>query len=218
MEKVMSKTITTAIIIDILKDAAAGWGKHSEELRQLDSITGDGDLGVTVELASKAMTDYLDNPGEEDIGKLIMKCGMQINKSSPSTFGTLLASAFMDAGKTIVGRNEIEVKDLAFVGQGAIDGVKKRGKAEIGDKTMLDALVPAVEAYKQAIANNTDYKVAIGQTTEAAKKGMEATKSMKAKYSRASYRPDGGIGIQDAGATATYYLIEAFARSLIKRT
>jgi phosphoenolpyruvate---glycerone phosphotransferase subunit DhaL len=215
MEKVMSNTITTTTIIDILKDAAAGWGQHSEELRQMDSITGDGDLGVTVELASKAMTDYLNNPGEEDIGKLIMKCGMQINKSSPSTFGTLLASAFMDAGKTVVGRKEIEVKDLALVGQGAIDGVKKRGKAEIGDKTMLDALVPAVEAYKQAIANNIDYKVAIEKAIEAAKKGMEATKNMKAKYSRASYRPDGGIGIQDAGATATYYLIESFARSLI---
>jgi phosphoenolpyruvate---glycerone phosphotransferase subunit DhaL len=213
----MSRVISTAALVDILKDAAVGWGRHSEELRQLDSITGDGDLGVTVELASKAMTDYLNNPGEEDIGKLIMKCGMQINKSSPSTFGTLLASAFMEAGKTVLGKKEIEIKDLALFGQGAIDGLKKRGKAEVGDKTMLDSLVPAVEAYKKAIAANTDYKVAIGSAIEAAKKGMEATKNMKAKYSRASYRLDGGIGVQDAGATATYYLIESFARSLITR-
>jgi phosphoenolpyruvate---glycerone phosphotransferase subunit DhaL len=214
----MSKIITTATLIDILKDTAVGWGRHSEELRQLDSITGDGDLGVTVELASKAMTDYLNNPAEEDIGKLIMKCGMQINKSSPSTFGTLLASAFMEAGKIILGRKEIEIKDLTLVGQGAIDGLKKRGKAEVGDKTMLDSLVPAVEAFKRAIGSGTDDNTTIGQAIEAAKKGMEATKNMKAKYSRASYRPDGGIGVQDAGATATYYLIEAFTQSLIKRT
>ena len=214
----MSRAISTAALVDILKDAAVGWGRHSEELRQLDSITGDGDLGVTVELASKAMTDYLNNPGEEDIGKLLMKCGMQINKSSPSTFGTLLASAFMEAGKTVLGKKEIEIKDLTLVGQGAVDGLKKRGKAEVGDKTMLDSLVPAVEAYKKAIAANTDYKVAIDSVIEAAKKGMEATKNMKAKYSRASYRPDGGIGVQDAGATATYYLIESFARSLMTRT
>ena len=71
-----------------------------------------------MELASKAMTDYLNNPGEEDIGKLIMKCGMQINKSSPSTFGTLLASAFMEAGKTVLGRKEIEIKDLVRRGTG----------------------------------------------------------------------------------------------------
>ena len=213
----MSRVINAVTLIAVLKETATRWSRFIDELRRLDSITGDGDLGVTVELASKAMTDYLNNPGEEDIGKLIMKCGVQINKSSPSTFGTLLASAFMDAGKTIVGRNEIEVKDLAIVGQGAIDGIKKRGKAEVGDKTMLDSLVPAVEAYKQAVANNIDYKITIKKASEAAKKGMEATKNMKAKYSRASYRPDGGIGIQDAGATATYYLIESFARSLIAR-
>jgi len=217
MEAFMSRAINAVTLIAVLKETAIGWNRFTDELRRLDSITGDGDLGVTVDLASKAMTDYLNNPGEEDIGKLIMKCGLQINKSSPSTFGTLLASAFMEAGKTVLGRKEIEFKDLVLVGQGAIDGVKKRGKAEVGDKTMLDSLVPAVEAYKQAVANNIDYKVAIEKATEAAKKGMEATKNMKAKYSRASYRPDGGIGIQDAGATATYYLIESFARSLITR-
>ena len=128
----MSKIFTTVSFADILKNTATGWSQHREELRQLDSITGDGDLGVTVELASKAMTDYLNNPGEEDIGKLIMKCGMQINKSSPSTFGTLLASAFMEAGKTVLGRKEIEIKDLARVGQGAIVacscGVSRRAR------------------------------------------------------------------------------------------
>jgi dihydroxyacetone kinase-like protein len=217
MEAFMSRAINAVTLIAVLKETAIGWSRFTDELRRLDSITGDGDLGVTVELASKAMTDYLNNPGEEDIGKLIMKCGLQINKSSPSTFGTLLASAFMEAGKTVLGRKDIEFQDLVLVGQGAIDGVKKRGKAEVGDKTMLDSLVPAVEAYKQAVTNNIDYKVAIEKATEAAKKGMEATKNMKAKYSRASYRPDGGIGVQDAGATATYYLIESFARSLITR-
>jgi dihydroxyacetone kinase-like protein len=217
MEAFMSRAINAVTLIAVLKETAIGWSRFTDELRRLDSITGDGDLGVTVELASKAMTDYLNNPGEEDIGKLIMKCGLQINKSSPSTFGTLLASAFMEAGKTVLGRKDIEFQDLVLVGQGAIDGVKKRGKAEVGDKTMLDSLVPAVEAYKQAVTNNIDYKVAIEKATEAAKKGMEATKNMKAKYSRASYRPDGGIGVQDAGATATYYLIESFSRSLITR-
>jgi dihydroxyacetone kinase-like protein len=183
----------------------------------LDSITGDGDLGVTVEFASKAMTDYLNNPGEEDIGKLIMKTGMQINKASPSTFGTLLSSAFMEAGKTMAGRKDIDIKDLALIGQGAVDGIQKRGKANAGDKTLLDSLIPAVEAYKTGIAAGTDYKTILAKATEAARKGMEATKNMKAKFSRASYRPDGGIGIQDAGATAVYYLIESFAQSITKR-
>ena len=213
----MSPVINTAILADILKDTATGWSRNSDELRRLDSIAGDGDLGVTVELAGKAMTDYLTNLGEEDIGKLLMKCGMQINKASPSTFGTLLASAFMEAGKTVLGRKEITVDDLAILGKAAIEGVKKRGKAEVGDKTMLDALVPAVVAFEQAIAGGTDIKMALEIATKAAKSGAEATVNMKAKYSRASYRQDGAIGLQDAGATATYFLIESFAKCLSTR-
>jgi dihydroxyacetone kinase len=213
----MSRAINTATLIDILKDTAVGWSRNSDELRRLDSIAGDGDLGVTVELASKAMTDYLTNPGEEDIGKLLMKSGMQINKASPSTFGTLLASAFMEAGKVVLGRKEITVDDLVILGKGAVEGVQKRGKAEVGDKTMLDALVPAVKAFEQALAKGTNAKIALEVTIKAAKAGAEATVNMKAKYSRASYRQDGAIGLQDAGATATYFLIEAFANSLMAR-
>ncbi len=210
----MSLVINTATLIDILKDTATGWSRNSDELRRLDSIAGDGDLGVTVELASKAMADYMANPNEEDIGKLLMRCGMQINKASPSTFGTLLASAFMEAGKAVLGRKEIAVNDLVLLGKGAVEGVKKRGKAEVGDKTMLDALVPAVEAFEQALAKGTDIRMALELTMKAAKAGAEATVNMKAKYSRASYRQDGAIGLQDAGATATYFLIEAFVKSL----
>ncbi len=212
----MNKTINTATLIAILKDTAADWSRHSDELRQLDAIIGDGDMGVTVELGSKAMVDYLTNPGEEDIGKLLMKCGMQINKASPSTFGTLLASAFMEAGKTVLGWKEIQVKDLVLVGRGAVDGVKKRGKAEVGDKTMVDALVPAVDAFfQQTLSKDADSTAAIEAAIAAAKAGTETTVKMKAKYSRASYRPDGGVGVQDAGATAMYYLIQSFGRSLI---
>jgi phosphoenolpyruvate---glycerone phosphotransferase subunit DhaL len=215
MEALVSQRLSTATLIPILKEAASAWSCHRDEIQQLDAIIGDGDMGVTVELASKAMADYLANPGEEDIGKLLMKCGMQINKSSPSTFGTLLASAFMDAGKAVLGRKEIQVKDLLLVGRGAVDGVKKRGKAEIGDKTMIDALVPAVEAFQQALANGIDQKTAIEAAIQGARVGMEATIKMRAKYSRASYRKDGGVGVQDAGATAMYYLIESFGHSLI---
>ena len=213
----MSPAIKTTALIDILKETADGWGRHGDELRKLDSIAGDGDLGVTVEFASKAMTEFLSNPSEEDIGKLLMKCGMQINKASPSTFGTLLASAFMEGGKAVVGKKEIEFKDMLIVGRGAIDGIKKRGKAEVGDKTILDSLVPAVDAFQEGLAKGTANKTILESVTKAAKSGAEATMKMKAKFSRASYRPDGGIGLQDAGATAIYYLVESFAQSMMTR-
>ena len=213
----MSRVINTATLIDILKETASGWSRHHDELTQLDSVAGDGDLGVTVELAGKSMVDYLANPGEDDIGKILMKCGMQINKASPSTFGTLLASAFMEAGKAVLGHKEIQFKDLLPLGRSAVEGVKKRGKAEVGDKTILDALVPAVEAFGEGLAKEKDSNIILADVVKAAKSGAEATKQMKAKYSRASYRQDGAIGLQDAGATAIYYLIESFVQSLTTR-
>jgi dihydroxyacetone kinase-like protein len=213
----MSRVINTATLIDILKETASGWSHHHDELTRLDSVAGDGDLGVTVELAGKSMVDYLANPGEDDIGKILMKCGMQINKASPSTFGTLLASAFMEAGKAVLGHKEIQFKDLLPLGRSAVEGVKKRGKAEVGDKTILDALVPAVEAFGEGLAKEKDSNIILADVVKAAKSGAEATIQMKAKYSRASYRQDGAIGLQDAGATAIYYLIESFAQSLSTR-
>jgi dihydroxyacetone kinase-like protein len=213
----MSRVINTATLIDILKETASGWSRHHDELTRLDSVAGDGDLGVTVELAGKSMVDYLANPGEDDIGKILMKCGMQINKASPSTFGTLLASAFMEAGKAVLGHKEIQFKDLLPLGRSAVEGVKKRGKAEVGDKTILDALVPAVEAFGEGLAKEKDSNIILADVVKAAKSGAEATKQMKAKYSRASYRQDGAIGLQDAGATAIYYLMESFVQSLTTR-
>jgi dihydroxyacetone kinase-like protein len=206
----MSKTLNSANLKTVLKETAVEWRTHSDTLQQLDSILGDGDIGVTVDLGGKAIIECVASLSDDDIGKILMKCGMSVNKASPSTFGTLLASAFMEAGKGLTGKKEIDAKDIALAGQGAVDGIKKRGNAVVGEKTMLDSLVPAVEAYKQALANN-----AVGAATAAAKKGMEDTKNMKAKHSRASYRPDGGIGVQDAGATAMYYLIEAFGKNLV---
>ena len=169
----MSRVINAATLVDILKETSLDWSRHHDELRQLDSVAGDGDLGVTVELAGKAIVDYLSNPGEEDIGKLLMKCGMQINKVSPSTFGTLLASAFMEAGKAVLGRKEIEFKDMLLLGKGAIEGVKKRGKAEVGDKTMLDALVPAVEAFGEGLAAGHDNRLVLEAVVKAAKAGQK---------------------------------------------
>jgi phosphoenolpyruvate---glycerone phosphotransferase subunit DhaL len=214
MEAFMNEVIDAATLITILQEAAAAWSLHSDEIGRLDAVVGDGDMGITVELGCKAMTDCLANLAEEDIGKLLMKCGMQINKASPSTFGTLLASGFMEAGKAVLGRKEIGVKDLSLLGQGVINGIKKRGRAEVGEKTMIDSLVPAVEAFGQALTTGAETKTAVRVAIRAAKAGMEATVHMKAKYSRASYRQDGGIGVQDAGATAMYYLIATFGLSL----
>lgn len=208
----MEPTFDTSGIISILKEALAEMITHSDEMRKLDAVLGDGDMGVTIELGCRAVTEYLDSATEDDIGKLLTKCGFQFNKASPSTFGTLLSAAFIEAGKACLGRKEIGIEALSLIGQSAVDGIKKRGKSEIGEKTMLDSLVPAVDAFKNALESGDDPKLAVDLAIKAAEKGMKATTGMKAKHSRASWRPEGGFGVQDAGATAMYYLIEALGR------
>jgi len=209
--------LTAINIVSILKEVAADLESHSEELRQLDAIIGDGDLGVTVELGSKALREYLASPDEGNIGQLLAKCGLQFNKASPSTFGTLLASAFMGAGKVAMEKEKIEIEDLGPIGDSAVDGIKKRGKAEVGDKTMLDCLVPAVEAFKKELAGGMNPEVALKAAVTAAEEGMKATIPMMSKHGRASWHGENSVGVQDAGATAMYHIIESFVRHLTSR-
>ena len=209
--------LTCSDIVAILQKVAIDMTEHIGELRDLDAASGDGDLGVTVELSSKAMTTYLNGPDETDTGKMLAKLGMNTNQISPSTFGTLLASAFLSAGKAVQGKPEITTDDLVLMGLGAIDGIKKRGKAEVGDKTMLDSLVPAVKTFKEGIDEKTDICGALKAAVLAAEAGTLATENMRAKFGRAAYRQDGCLGIRDAGAAAMYFLITSFSIHLTAR-
>ncbi|MDD5039338.1 MAG: dihydroxyacetone kinase subunit L [Dehalococcoidales bacterium] len=201
-------------IVLILIKVSADMKMHIDELRELDAVIGDGDLGVTFGLAAEAIASYLAALDETDTGKMLAKCGMNINRTNPSTFGTLLASAFLGAGKAVQNKPEITANDLILMGNGAIDGIKKRGKAEIGDKTILDSLVPSVEAFQRNFAEKGDIAEAMKSAVLAAEAGMQTTANMRARVGRGSYRQDGTMGIRDGGATAMYFLIESFARHL----
>jgi dihydroxyacetone kinase-like protein len=187
---------------------------RSEELRQLDAAIGDGDLGITTQLGSQAIRQFLGSSTETDVGQLLARCGMSINKASPSTFGTLLASAFVAAGKAVKGKERVGTDDLVRMGEAAIDGIKKRGHAEVGDKTILDCLVPAVDKLKAEVESNSDLASALQAAVEAADKGLQSTVNMVSKHGRASWHRENTIGVQDAGATAMYYMIESFVRCL----
>lgn len=207
--------IDTAHIITILQKVASDLKSHAEELRQLDAKLGDGDLGVTIELSSQAMSEYLKSSNEKDIGKLLVQCGMNINKVSPSTFGTIIASAFMGGGRAMMGKTRISIEDLVLIGEAAVENIKKRGKAEVGDKTVIDTLIPALETLKRENARGADTQAALEASIKAARDGMEATVNMKAKFGRAQWFHESSIGVQDGGATAMYYMMKSFTENLI---
>jgi phosphoenolpyruvate---glycerone phosphotransferase subunit DhaL len=219
MEAIMPKlTLNSKEIASLLKQMAVDIKSRVEELRELDSVIGDGDMGITIELAANAIKSFFENPIADDVGEMLMKCGLSINKVSPSTFGTLLAAGFMGAGRVVSKKTAIDIQDLIKMGNEAISNIKSRGKAEVGDKTMLDSLVPAFDAFKGQMLIGAEINLAVKAAVTAAEAGMQATVGMRAKHGRAQWHQEGSVGVQDAGATAVYYMIESFARHLAEYT
>ena len=195
----------------MLGHVAAALEAHSEEIRELDARVGDGDLGVTVNLIGKTLLVFSESTNETDVGRLLMQCGMAVKKSNPSTFGTLLASAFMGAGKAVAGKTSVGLGDWVAMGQGGVDSIQSRGKASVGDKTLLDSLVPAVEALEAEARKGSGEQVAVRAALQAAEEGMRATTIMVAKCGRARAFQERSVGVQDGGATAMFYVIKGFA-------
>ena len=124
---------------------------QQETLTRLDQAMGDGDLGITATKMASALRDYLKTDPGDDLGKWILGAGMAINKAASSTMGTLLATALMRAGKEARGMAELTPQVLAAMLTAADQGVMERGKAKLGDKTLVDALHPAAEAFATAV-------------------------------------------------------------------
>ena len=204
-------SLDNTALAGLLRAVAAGLEGHTEEIRELDARVGDGDLGVTVGLMAQALRDFAGSNQETDIGRLLMQCGLAVNRANPSTFGTIIASGFMGGGKALAGRTSVGLDDWVVIGEAAIESMQSRGKASLGDKTLLDALVPAVAALERERDAGSDEKTAVQAAVKACQEGMEATVAMVAKCGKARVFQEKSVGVQDGGATAMYYMLKAAA-------
>lgn len=204
--------LTAEDLLYCLEQMANDLEKQKETLRELDARIGDGDLGVTIELGFRSLREGLPALKGADCGAVLARSGMNFMKAASSTFGILLASCFMGAGKAVTGQKALSLAELAKAAEGAEQGVRTRGKAELGDKTMLDALAPAVQALKQAAQEGKPFPQALDALAKAAEDGMKATIPLKSKHGRAAWQGDKTVGVQDAGATAVAMMAESFAK------
>ena len=188
---------------------------NKDLLTDLDREIGDADHGVNMARGFSAVEEKVPKD-EADIGVLLRKTGMTLLSTVGGASGPLFGTAFMEAGKAAAGKTELEPQDLAAMFDAAIAGIQKRGKAELGEKTMLDALVPAAEKYKEMIAGGADMAAALDAAVEEAHKGVEYTKTIRATKGRASYLGDRSIGHQDPGATSVTLILETI-RDFAKR-
>ena len=205
----MSRTLD-----DVLAWLHAYADKIAEEkqyLTKLDSAIGDADHGVNMNRGFQAAMEALDDETPASIDKALNTVAMTLISKTGGASGPLYGTFFMRAGSAVKGKETIDVSDWASMVDAGLQGVIQRGKAEVGDKTMVDALTPAVEALQQAADNGDDWDAALTAAAEAARDGMEATIPLIAKKGRASYLGERSKGHQDPGATSSYYLMETAA-------
>ncbi|MGB9752413.1 MAG: dihydroxyacetone kinase subunit L [Roseiflexus castenholzii] len=182
---------------------------NREYLTQLDSSIGDADHGVNMDRGFKAVLGKLPTVADKDIGTILKSVGMTLVQTVGGASGPLYGTFFLQAGAATANKMELSLADWSVAVEGAINGLMARGKANVGDKTMVDALVPALHALKQAIADSVDDHEALRQSVAAAEQGMKNTIPLVAKKGRASYLAERSAGHQDPGATSSYLMFKA---------
>lgn len=184
---------------------------EKEYLTELDNEIGDGDYGINLARGFEAVEKKLPSLADGDIGALLKGVGMQLVSTVGGASGPLYGTAFMKAGMACKGLTEIDGPAFVKAMEAAVDGIKMRGKATEGEKTMLDALCPALKVLQDDVTAGKSLKEALQDAAQAAEKGVEYTKTIIATKGRASYLGERSLGHQDPGATSSLYLLQVLA-------
>lgn len=201
-------------IYDCLKAIGDKIIENKDFLTDLDREIGDADHGVNMARGFQSVIEKV-SPDDPDIGACLKKTGMTLLSTVGGASGPLYGTAYMEAGKVLMGKDSLSPEDLKLALEAAIAGIQKRGKAEKGEKTMLDSLIPAYDAYSEKIASGASIADALDAACHAANEGIEFTKTIAATKGRASYLGDRSIGHQDPGATSLTFTLETI-RDFIK--
>ena len=196
-------------ILDATARVCAAFTAHHETITGLDQAMGDGDLGITAAKMADALQEYAKNSPGGDLGKWLAGAGMAVNRAASSTMGTLLATALMRAGKEARGLSELTPGILAAMLTAADTGIQERGKAKLGDKTVVDALHPAAETFAAAVDAGASLKEAGQKMLAAAREGRDRVTPLKSSTGRASWVGERTIGLVDPGCEMLVILLEA---------
>jgi phosphoenolpyruvate---glycerone phosphotransferase subunit DhaL len=210
----MNETVGTAALDRWLRTFALLVAENKDLLTDLDAAIGDGDHGSNMDRGMRAVVAGLDDTGPITASALFNKVGMTLVSTVGGASGPLFGTFFLRLGASCGDTAEISLAQLAAALRAGLEGIVARGKAEAGDKTMYDALAPAVDALDSAVAEGVDKADALKLALVAAEKGRDATTPMLARKGRASYLGERSVGHQDPGATTVALLMAAAARAL----
>lgn len=199
------------LVVRWVRDFAEVIADKKEELTALDAAIGDADHGINMDRGMKAVLAKLDGVADGDVGGLLKTVGMTLVSTVGGAGGPLYGTLYMQMGTALAGKPELDLQGWAEAVAKGLDGVVMRGKAEPGDKTMVDALTPARDALKEALEEGASFGDALRRSASAAEDGMKATIPLVARKGRASYLGERSAGHQDPGATSSFLLLKAAA-------
>jgi dihydroxyacetone kinase-like protein len=203
--------VTADQVRDWIRRFADVIAEHRAELVALDTAIGDGDHGTNMDRGMKKALEKLDTQEGADIGALLKGVAMTLISSVGGAAGPLYGTLFLQMGTSAAGKEELDLAGWTAALDAGIKGVQARGKAEPGDKTMIDALLPALAALESA---DGDMGAALAKAADASEEGMKATIPLEARKGRASYLGPRSVGHQDPGATSSYLLMRSAAEAL----
>ena len=189
------------------------FAENQQQLTALDSAVGDGDLGSSLDRGFTAVQLELSANPPADLRSAFQNVATVLIRTMGGTAGPLFGTFFLRAGAACAGKSELAPADVMALFQAGVEGIQQRGKAALGDKTMLDALLPAVDAMRGALEAGNDGAEMVERGAAAAEAGVQATKTMQARKGRGSYLGDRSIGHQDPGATGAHLLLKAAAEA-----
>ncbi|CAN5627378.1 dihydroxyacetone kinase subunit DhaL [soil metagenome] len=198
--------------VAVIKTMAEAMEENKKHLTKLDSEIGDGDHGNNMHRGFQAALERLEGTDAETPANVLKAVSSALISKVGGAAGPLYGTAFLRASSALPDKEDVSAEDVAEALEAALGGIKQRGKAELEDKTIVDALEPAVGAAKEATAGSV--AEVLRAAADAAEQGVEATKDLVARKGRASYLGERAVGYQDPGATSTHLLLDAAARTL----
>jgi dihydroxyacetone kinase-like protein len=211
----MANFITKAQIVTWLERCAVLLEEKKAFLTELDSAVGDADHGLNMARGFAKVVEKLPSVADTNIGTILNTTGMALISSVGGASGPLYGTFFMRASTAAQSRQELEPADVVRMLELGIEGVVQRGRAEVGEKTMLDALTPALQALKSQIDSGAELAAALDACVLGAEAGVQSTIPLIARKGRASYLGERSIGHQDPGATSATLLLTVL-RDVVK--
>ncbi len=196
----------TELVVRTIAETAL---ENEKYFGELDAVVGDGDFGYSLARGFEKLLEGWDDLDRSDVGTFLKKAGMVVTSRIGGTSGPIWGTAFLRAGMTAGNADQLSGEQVVAMLRAAIEGIKARGQSDVGDKTLLDALVPMTDRIEQELAAGADGKQVLAAAAETARQAAEATKDLVAKRGRASYTGERSRGSVDAGAMGVAVIVES---------